>query len=68
MHRALLDLGTNVNLIPLIEYERLELGGLKPTNMIIQLTDRLTRVPKGIVNDVLIRVDEFIYLEDFVVI
>ena len=36
--------------------------------MAIQLTDWSTRVPRGTVEDVLIRVDEFIYQVDFVVI
>ena len=35
IHRALLDLGASVNLIPFAEYERLELGELKPTKMVI---------------------------------
>ena len=68
IHRALLDLGASVNLIPFTEYERLELGELKPTKMVIQLADRSTRLPRGIVEDVLIRVGEFIYPVDFVVI
>jgi len=36
--------------------------------MIIQLADRSTRVPRRIVEDVLIRVDEFLYPVDFTVI
>ena len=67
IHRALLNLGANVNLIPFTKYERLELGELKPTKIIILLANRSTRVPKGIVEDVLIRVVEFIYLVEFVV-
>jgi len=57
IHRALLDLGASANLIPFIEYERLGLGELTPTKMFIQLADRSTRFPRGIVEDVLIRVD-----------
>jgi len=37
IHKALLDLVASVNLIPFTEYERLELGELKPTKMVIQL-------------------------------
>jgi len=55
-------------LIPFTEYETLELGELKPTKMVIQLADRSSRVPKGIVKDVPIRVGEFIYPLDFVMI
>jgi len=68
IHRALLDLGVSVNLIPFAEYERLELDELKPTRMVIQLADISTRVPRRIVEDVLIIVGEFIYPVDFVVI
>ena len=66
--RALLDLGANVNLLPFTEYERLGLGELKPTKMVIQLANRSTRLPRGVVEDVLIRVDEFIYPVDFIVL
>jgi len=36
--------------------------------MVIQLADRSTRLPRGVVEDVLIRVGEFIYPVDFVVL
>jgi len=68
IHRALLDLRVSVNLIPFIEYDRLGLGELKSTKMVIQLANKSTRLPRGIVEDVLIRVGEFIYLVNFVVI
>jgi len=35
IHRVLLDLEASVNLVPFAEYERLKLGELKPTRMII---------------------------------
>jgi len=62
IHRASPNSGANVNLIPFIEYERLGLGELKPTKMVIQLADRLTRLPRDVVGNVLIRVDEYITL------
>jgi len=68
IHRVLLDLGASVNLIPLAECERLELGELKPTRMVIHLAGKSTRMPRRIVDDVLIRVGEFIYPVNFVVI
>jgi len=37
-------------------------------SIVIQLANRLTRVPRQIVEDVLIKVGEFIYPVDFVVI
>ena len=35
IHGALLDLGTSVNLISFTKYERLRLGELKPTKIVI---------------------------------
>jgi len=36
--------------------------------MVIQLADRLTKLPRSIMEDVLIKVGEFIYSMDFAVI
>ena len=44
------------------------MGELKPTKTIVQLADRSTRAPKVLVADVLIKVGEFIYPVDFVVL
>jgi len=59
--RALLDLGASINLLPFSVYQQLGLGKLSPTQVTIQLADRSIKVPKGEINDVLIRVGEFIY-------
>jgi len=67
IYRALLDLGVNLNLLPYLVYERLGLGELKSTRTILQLADHSTRAPNGIVEDVLIKVGEFIYPMDFVI-
>ena len=68
IHRALLDLDASVNFIPFTEYKRLGLDKLKPTKMVIRLADKSTRLSKGIVEDILIRVGNFIYLMDFIVV
>jgi len=44
------------------------LGLLKPTKIILQLDDRSTRLLRGMVEDVLIKVGEFIFPVDFVVL
>ena len=46
----------------------LGLGDLSPTWVTIQLADRSVKVTKGEINDVLIRVGEFIYPVDFIVL
>jgi len=68
IHRALLDLGVSVNLISFTACERFGLSELKPTKMVIQLADRSTRLSRSIIEDVIIRVGEFIYSANFVVI
>ena len=66
--KALLDLGANVNLLPYSVYKQLGLGELKPTNITFSLADRSVKIPKGIVEDVLVKVDKFYYPVDFVVL
>ena len=66
--KALLDLGASVNLLPYSVYKQLGLGELKPTNITLSLTDRLVKIPKGIAEDVLVKVDKFYYPMDFVVL
>ena len=66
--KALLDLGASVNLLPYSMYKQLGLGELKPTNITFSLADRSVKIPKGIVKDVLVKVDKFYYLVDFVVL
>ena len=66
--KALLDLGASVNLLPYSVYKQLGLGELKLTNITLSLADRLVKIPKGIVEDVLVKVDKFYYPVDFVVL
>ena len=68
IEKALLDLGASVNLLPYSVYTQLGLGELKPTNITLSLADRSVKIPKGIVEDVLVKVDKFYYLVDFVVL
>ena len=67
IERALLDLGASVNLLPYSVYVQLGFGELKPTSMTLQLADRSVKVPQGIVEDVLIKVDKFYFLVNFIV-
>ena len=49
-------------------YKQLGLGELKSTNITLSLVDRSVKIPKGIVEDVLVKVDNFYYPVDFVVL
>ena len=66
--KALLDLGASVNLLPYSVYKQLGLGELKATNITLSLADRSVKIPKGVVEDVLVKVDKFYYPVDFVVL
>ena len=68
VEKALLDLGASVNLRPYSMYKQLGLGGLKPTSITLSLADRSIKIPKGTMEDVLIQVDKFYYLVDFVML
>ena len=54
-----LDLGASVNLLPYSVYKQLGLGELKPTKITLPLVDRSVKIPKGIVEDVLVKVEKF---------
>ncbi|XP_074355671.1 uncharacterized protein LOC141695314 [Apium graveolens] len=66
--KALLDLGASVNLLPLSVYQALGLGELKKTSITLQLADRSVKTPKGIIEDVLIKIGNFVFPADFVVL
>ena len=57
-----------MNLLPYSVFQSLNLGELKLTFVTLLLTDRSIKVLRGIVDDVLVQVDKFIYLVDFVVL
>jgi hypothetical protein len=65
---ALMDIGTNINIMPLATFRKLDIGTLKPTSIVVQLADETFRMPVGIVEDVLVRVDKFILPADFVIL
>ncbi|KAL6322464.1 hypothetical protein AAG906_008119 [Vitis piasezkii] len=58
VERALLDLGAS----------QLRLGELKATTITLSLVDRSIKVPRGVVEDVLMQVEKFYYPVDFVVL
>ncbi|CAA0831349.1 Unknown protein, partial [Striga hermonthica] len=65
---GMLDLGAGINLMPFSIFQRLGLGYLRPTRMCLQLADHLIRYPKGVVEDVLVRIGKLIVPVDFVVL
>ncbi|XP_047965882.1 uncharacterized protein LOC125210369 [Salvia hispanica] len=65
--KALCDLGASINLMPLSFFRKMKIDTLKPTIIKLQMADRSVTYPKGIVDDVLVKVHDFIFPVDFVV-
>lgn len=53
---ALGDLGASISLMPYSMFKRLDIGDLTPTTISLRLADRSSRLPKGILEDVPIKV------------
>ena len=66
--KVLCDLGASVNLMPLSIFRKLEIGEVKPTTVCLQFMDRSIKHPRGIIEDVLVKVDKFIFSADFIVL
>ena len=47
---------------------KLDIGDLTPTSISLQMTDRSITFPRGILEDVLVKIDKFIFPVDFVVL
>ena len=47
-----------MNLLSTSIYEKFRIGELKPTSIILQLTDRSVKIPHGLIENVLVRVDK----------
>ncbi|XP_022041981.1 uncharacterized protein LOC110944635 [Helianthus annuus] len=65
---ALADLGASINLMPYAVFAKLDLGDPKPTRMSIQLADRSVKYPRGIVENMLVKIDKFVFPVDFVIL
>jgi len=68
IERAMLDLGASVNILSSSVYDRFSLGELKPTSVTLQFADRSVKVPSGLIEDVLVKIDEFYFSVDFIVL
>ena len=66
--KALCDLGANINLMPLSVFKQLGVGECRPTTVTLQLADRSHAYPEGKIEDVLVKVDKFIFPVDFIVL
>ncbi|XP_016684044.1 uncharacterized protein [Gossypium hirsutum] len=66
--KELCDLGASINLMHMYIFRKLGIGKARPTTVTLQLVDRSYVHLKGKVEDVLVRVDEFIFPVDFIIL
>ena len=71
--RALCDLGASINLMLLSIFRRLGLSEARLTVVTLQIANRLLKHPKGeggggVIEDILVKVDKFIFLENFIIL
>ncbi|KAJ9546604.1 hypothetical protein OSB04_019147 [Centaurea solstitialis] len=65
---ALYDLGASINLMPLSVFNKLGIGEVRPTTVTLQLADCSIAYPKGKIEDILVKVDKFIFPADFIIL
>ncbi|GJU55616.1 ribonuclease H-like domain-containing protein [Tanacetum coccineum] len=65
---ALVDLGASVSVMPFSTFTNLDLGILSHTRLTIKLADRTIKQPRGIAENVLVRICKFIFPIDFIIL
>ncbi|KAK5793222.1 hypothetical protein PVK06_034362 [Gossypium arboreum] len=68
VNQALANLGASINVMPYKMFKQLGLRKPKQTRMNIQLADKTIRFPRGIIEDVLVKIDKFLFPVDFIVL
>ncbi|KAL4361779.1 hypothetical protein GQ457_04G018980 [Hibiscus cannabinus] len=66
--KALWDLGASINLMPNSVFQKLGIGEAKPTTVMLQLADHSYVQPEGKIEDILVKVDKFIFPADFLIL
>ncbi|GKD90568.1 retrotransposon protein [Tanacetum coccineum] len=65
---ALVDLGTSVSVMLFSTYINLGLRVLSHTRLTIELADRTIKQPRGIAENVLVRIGKFVFPIDFIIL
>ena len=66
--RAMCDLGASINVMPLSVYNKISNEPLKETRVMVQLGDRSIIYPEGVLENVLVKVNDLIFPADFYII
>ncbi|GKE99528.1 reverse transcriptase domain-containing protein, partial [Tanacetum coccineum] len=62
------NLGASVNVLTRNIFEYLELTNLSETEMLVEMEDMRKNAPLGIVRDILVKIDKFMFPSDFVIL
>jgi len=68
INKGMCDLGSSINLIPSSLVKKLCIEKVKPIQMSLELVDQSIVHPKGAIENLLVKVDKFIYPADFVIL
>nr|XP_016452659.1 PREDICTED: uncharacterized protein LOC107777182 [Nicotiana tabacum] len=66
--KALCNSGDSINLMPFSIFRKLDLGEMKDIGVSLQFPEQSTKKPKGIIKNVLVRVDKFVFPVDFILL
>ncbi|KAL4317842.1 hypothetical protein GQ457_18G008230 [Hibiscus cannabinus] len=66
--KALCGPGASINLMPKSVFQKLGIGEAKPTTVMLQLENHSYVQPEGKIEDILVRVDKFIFHADFLIL
>ncbi|XP_047177462.1 uncharacterized protein LOC124844547 [Vigna umbellata] len=64
IRKALIDLGSSINLMPLSMLERIGDFEVKPTKVTLLMTDGSSKKPYGVVEDVVVCIEQLKFLVD----
>ncbi|XP_052623363.1 uncharacterized protein LOC128128454 [Lactuca sativa] len=65
---ALADSGASVNLMPYSFFKKLDLPEPRPIRMAVHLANKTVTFPRGICEDLLVKVDKFVFPADFIIL
>ncbi|KAI3805520.1 hypothetical protein L1987_27970 [Smallanthus sonchifolius] len=68
LNHALADMGASINLMSYSVYKHLDLGEPQPTRMSISLADHSVKYPRGVVENLLVKVGKFAFPMYFVIL
>ncbi|XP_073138552.1 uncharacterized protein [Henckelia pumila] len=68
LDKDMLDLGASINVMSYSVYASLKLGPLNETTIVVQMADKSTIFPRGVIEDVLVQVAKLVFPVDFYVL